>query len=173
MPELAEAEARRRFTAARVARLATVDAAGRPHQVPVVCVTVSAEATGAADRIVTAVDHKPKTTARLKRLRNIAAHPAVCLLADAYDEDWDHLWWVRADGEASILTPGAADPAVRQAHARAVGLLCAKYPQYRDDPPAGPVIAVTVRRWSGWQARAEPSGRRTPCTPVVPETHEE
>ncbi|MFD9093681.1 TIGR03668 family PPOX class F420-dependent oxidoreductase [Streptomyces collinus] len=178
MPQLAEAEARRRFTAARVARLATVDAAGRPHQVPVVfagCHLEGAEGPpgGAADRIVTAVDHKPKTGARLKRLRNIAAHPAVCLLADAYDEDWDVLWWVRADGEARVLTPGAADPAVRQAHARAVGLLCAKYPQYRDDPPTGPVIAVTVRRWSGWQARADPVGHRTPCTPVVPETHEE
>ncbi|WP_333777411.1 TIGR03668 family PPOX class F420-dependent oxidoreductase [Streptomyces sp. IBSBF 3136] len=178
MPELAEAEARRRFTAARVARLATVDAAGRPHQVPVVFAGYTPEGTegtlsGAAGRIVTAVDHKPKTTARLRRLRNIAAHPAVCLLADAYDEDWDQLWWVRADGEASVLTADAADPAVRQAHASAVGLLRAKYPQYRDHPPAGPVIAVTVRRWSGWQARAETSGRRTPCTPVVPETHGE
>ncbi|MGW2744982.1 TIGR03668 family PPOX class F420-dependent oxidoreductase [Streptomyces sp. NPDC001450] len=151
MPALATAEARRRFTAARVARLATVDAAGRPHQVPVVFARYTLDG---ADRLVTAVDHKPKTTARLKRLRNIAAHPAVCLLADAYDENWDHLWWVRADGEARVLPPDAADPAVRDAHATAVRLLREKYPQYRDHPPDGPVIAVTVRSWTGWEARA-------------------
>ncbi|MFF7124500.1 TIGR03668 family PPOX class F420-dependent oxidoreductase [Streptomyces sp. NPDC008240] len=151
MPALDAAEARRRFTAARVARLATVDAAGRPHQVPVVFARHTLEGT---DRLVTAIDHKPKTTARLKRLRNIAAHPAVCLLADAYDENWDHLWWVRADGEARVLPPGAADPAVREAHEAAVRLLCEKYPQYRDRPPDGPVIAVGVRSWTGWEARA-------------------
>ncbi|MFH8770236.1 TIGR03668 family PPOX class F420-dependent oxidoreductase [Streptomyces sp. NPDC085866] len=151
MPALDEAEARRRFTAARVARLATVDAAGRPHQVPVVFARHTLDGT---DRLVTAVDHKPKSTARLKRLRNIAAHPAVCLLADAYDENWDHLWWVRADGEARVLPPDAADPAVRDAHETAVRLLREKYPQYRDDPPDGPVIAVGVRSWTGWEARA-------------------
>ncbi|MFF5016442.1 TIGR03668 family PPOX class F420-dependent oxidoreductase [Streptomyces sp. NPDC001165] len=151
MPALNAAEARRRFTAARVARLATVDAAGRPHQVPVV---FARHTLGGTDRLVTAVDHKPKTTARLKRLRNIAAHPAVCLLADAYDENWDHLWWVRADGEASVLPPDAPDPAVREAHETAVRLLREKYPQYRDHPPHGPVIAVSVRSWTGWEARA-------------------
>ncbi|MFF7970901.1 TIGR03668 family PPOX class F420-dependent oxidoreductase [Streptomyces sp. NPDC007905] len=155
MPELAEAEARRRFTAARVARLATVDAAGRPHQVPVVFAWHLLEGT---EQLVTAVDHKPKTTTRLKRLRNIAAHAPVCLLVDAYDENWDHLWWARADGDARILPPDASDPAVRRAHEAAVGLLCEKYPQYRDTPPAGPVIAVTVGRWSGWQAREEIPG---------------
>ena len=172
MPELAEGEARRRFTAARVARLATVDEAGRPHQVPVVFARYTRDGT---DRLVTAVDLKPKTTTRLKRLRNIAVHRSVCLLADAYDEDWDQLWWVRADGEARILRPDAADPAVRHAHQAAVALLCEKYPQYREQPPAGPVIAVTVRRWTGWEAR--PHGPRpsatTPCTPVVPEGHAE
>lgn len=151
MPALEAAEARRRFTAARVARLATVDAAGRPHQVPVVFALHALDGT---DRLVTAVDHKPKTTARLKRLRNIAAHPAVCLLADAYDENWDHLWWVRADGEARVLPPDAADPAVRDARETAVRLLCEKYPQYRNHPPDGPVIAVGVRSWAGWEARA-------------------
>ncbi|MFJ9815720.1 TIGR03668 family PPOX class F420-dependent oxidoreductase [Streptomyces sp. NPDC101151] len=152
MPELAEAEARDRFTAARVARLATVDPAGRPHQVPVVFARRTLDG---ADGLVTAVDHKPKTTTRLQRLRNIAAHPAVCLLADAYDENWDHLWWVRADGEARILPPDAADPAAHRAYGTAVALLCEKYPQYRDHPPGGPVIAVTVRRWTGWQARTQ------------------
>ncbi|RPE39415.1 PPOX class probable F420-dependent enzyme [Streptomyces sp. Ag109_O5-1] len=136
MPELAEAEARRRFAAARVARLATVDGTGRPHLVPVVFARYG------ADGIVTAVDHKPKTTPRLKRLRNIAAQPSVCLLVDAYDENWDRLWWVRADGEARVVP---ADVIV-------VGPLCEKYPQYRERPPGGAVILVTVSRWTGWQA---------------------
>jgi PPOX class probable F420-dependent enzyme len=145
---MAADEARRRFTAARVARLATVDEAGRPHLVPVVFAVRAGAWEGRADGIVTAVDGKPKTTTRLKRLRNIAAHPAVCLLVDAYGEDWDWLWWARADGEARVLGADAADPAVRAA----LGWLGDKYAQYRDRPPAGPVVAVTVLRWSGWRA---------------------
>ncbi|MFE2067900.1 TIGR03668 family PPOX class F420-dependent oxidoreductase [Streptomyces sp. NPDC059467] len=140
MPELDGAEARRRFAAARVARLATVDGTGRPHLVPVVFARYG------ADGIVTAVDHKPKTTPRLKRLRNIAAQPSVCLLVDAYDENWDRLWWVRADGEARVVP---ADVTV-------VGPLCEKYPQYRERPPNGAVVLVTVSRWTGW--RAAPDG---------------
>jgi PPOX class probable F420-dependent enzyme len=96
------------------------------------------------------VDHKPKSTARLQRLRNIQAHPRVALLADHYADDWTRLWWVRADGEAAVL--GAAAEA-----AGAVGplrLLAARYPQYAARPPAGPVIAVRVDRWTGWAAAA-------------------
>lgn len=145
MPALDEGEARRRFAAARVARLATVDEDGRPHLVPVVFAADG-------DRIVTAVDHKPKETPRLKRLRNIAAHPAVSLLADVYDEDWDRLWWVRADGAAHTVPPGTADPAARAEHTAGIALLRRKYPQYADRPPHGPVVVVTVARWTGWSA---------------------
>ncbi|MFF3462453.1 TIGR03668 family PPOX class F420-dependent oxidoreductase [Streptomyces sp. NPDC001984] len=150
MPEITADEARRRFTAARVARLATVDTTGRPHLVPVVF------ARQGADGLVTAVDRKPKTTTRLKRLRNIAAHPSVCLLVDAYDEDWNQLWWVRADGDARVVAadrPSAADPTASEEQSAALALLRAKYPQYRDHPPTGPVVAVTVLRWTGWAAR--------------------
>jgi PPOX class probable F420-dependent enzyme len=138
VPELGEGEARRRFAEARVARLATVDEAGRPHLVPVVF------ARHGADGIVTAVDHKPKTTPRLKRLRNIAAQPSVSLLVDAYDENWDHLWWVRADGDARVIPADAA----------LIEPLREKYAQYRERPPSGAVIFVTVSRWTGWQATA-------------------
>jgi PPOX class probable F420-dependent enzyme len=138
-----EEEARRRFVAARVARLATVDAEGRPHLVPLVFAARGGE-------IVTAVDHKPKRSPRLRRLRNIAAHPAVCLLVDAYDEDWERLWWVRADGDARVLPPGTQDE-----YTAAIDLLREKYAQYRQRPPDGPVIAVTVHRWHGWSATPE------------------
>ncbi|MFF7886759.1 TIGR03668 family PPOX class F420-dependent oxidoreductase [Streptomyces sp. NPDC020794] len=140
MPDMDEEEARRRFMAARVARLATVDDEGHPHLVPLVFATHGGE-------IVTAVDHKPKRSRRLRRLRNIAAHPAVCLLVDAYDEDWDRLWWVRADGDARVLPPGTQDE-----YTAAIALLREKYAQYRQRPPDGPVIAVTVHRWHGWRA---------------------
>ncbi len=132
-----EAEARRRFAAARVARLATVGAGGAPHLVPVTFVV-------RGDTVAIAVDHKPKTTTELRRLRNIEANPRVCLLADDYDEDWDRLWWVRADGTARVLRDaGRAEPA---------GLLAAKYPQYAGRPPGGPVILVDVTAWRGWAA---------------------
>jgi PPOX class probable F420-dependent enzyme len=132
-------EARRRFAAARIARLATVDADGRPHLVPLVFAVTG-------ETIYSAVDHKPKRTTALRRLANVAANPRVALLVDRYDEDWTALWWVRADGAARVL-----DPAVPEA-AQAVALLAERYAQYRERPPGGPVLAVDVTRWSGWAA---------------------
>lgn len=132
-------ESRRRFEAARVARLATSDAHGRPHAVPV---TFALD----GDTLYFAVDHKPKRTYDLRRLRNIGENPQVALLADHYADDWPTLWWVRADGRAAVI-----DDAPRRSHALA--LLTAKYPQYRERPPEGPVVAVTVTRWSGWSYR--------------------
>ena len=123
-----------------MARLATVGAAGQPHLVPV---TFAVD----GDRIYTAVDAKPKTTANLRRLRNIAANPRVALLADHYAEDWTRLWWVRADGLASLLDQPADMAAPLQ-------LLAARYPQDRASPPPGPVIDVQVTRWTGWTATA-------------------
>ena len=128
-------EARRRFAAARVARLATVRPAGGPHLVPV---TFAVD----ADRVYSAVDAKPKTTRRLTRLANIAAEPRVSLLADHWAEEWSQLWWVRADGTARVVD---TDP-------HGIALLRARYAQYADDPPAGPVIIVDVDAWTGWAA---------------------
>jgi PPOX class probable F420-dependent enzyme len=140
---LPEFQARQLLAAARVARLASVDQASRPHIVPVTFVLDG-------DRIYSAVDAKPKTTRSLQRLRNIRANPRVALLADHYDEDWTALWWVRADGHAQIVE----EP--RQM-ARPVELLTARYAQYRETPPTGPVIAVRVDRWSGWAGSAAAS----------------
>jgi PPOX class probable F420-dependent enzyme len=133
---LSPGETRQRLVSARVARLATVSAAGQPHLVPV---TFAAD----GDTIHIAIDHKPKNTTRLKRLANIAANPKVSLLADHYADDWTQLWWARADGEATVLTglPDTQPP---------IALLAARYPQYRSTPPAGPVIAITVTTWTGW-----------------------
>ena len=119
---------------ARVARLATVDPQGRPHVVPI-CFVLD------GDTLYTAVDEKPKRTRALQRLRNIEANPNVEVLVDRYEEDWSRLWWVRLRGTARIVD----DP-------RAVELLAAKYPQYRDRPPSGPVIAVTIEERVEWKA---------------------
>jgi PPOX class probable F420-dependent enzyme len=133
---LPEETARERLTSAPVVRLATTDGTGRPH---LVVVTFAIE----GDHIFTAVDAKPKRTRDLKRLRNIRAEPRVAVLADHYEDDWTHLWWVRADATAEIIE----DPA---AMARPISLLRERYRQYREAPPEGPVIALTVERWTGW-----------------------
>jgi PPOX class probable F420-dependent enzyme len=133
------AEARALFASTRVARLATCDAGGQPHLVPI---TFALD----GEVIVTAVDHKPKRTTALRRLANIAANSRVSVLADHYEDDWSRLWWVRADGTAAVVEPEA--PAYRDAVAR----LAERYEQYRERPPEGPAIAITVSRWSGWRA---------------------
>jgi PPOX class probable F420-dependent enzyme len=133
--------ARGLFAAARVARLATVGTAGRPHLVPIVFAV-------AGDVVYSAVDAKPKRTTALRRLENVRRNPRVALLADHYDDsDWDALWWVRADGAGTVHEPG------ERAAVHAVELLKERYPQHRAEPPEGPVLTVDVTRWSGWSAR--------------------
>ncbi|HLS13889.1 MAG TPA: TIGR03668 family PPOX class F420-dependent oxidoreductase [Beutenbergiaceae bacterium] len=130
-------ECRRRFATAPRAHLATIRSDGpAPHLVPVTF-AVSGE------RIVVAVDHKPKRTSQLQRLRNIEANPRVSFLADHYSPDWSQLWWVRADAHAQVVHDGGA-------HQEAIAHLCRRYSQYRERPPAGPVIVATVTAWRGW-----------------------
>lgn len=138
--KLDDAEAHRRFALARVARLATADLDGQPHLVPVVFAVVNGT-------VYSAVDAKPKSTTDLRRLANVRANPRVSLLVDHYaDDDWATLWWVRADGVARVLT------ADEEEGVEAVDALAARYAQYREQRPGGPVLAVDVRNWSGWSA---------------------
>jgi PPOX class probable F420-dependent enzyme len=129
-------EARRRFAAARVARLASVDAHGRPHLVPIVFVLSD-------ETIYSVIDAKPKRTVALRRLENVRANPLVSVLADHYEEDWRELWWARADGSARVIE--LVQPEAR----RAVELLTARYPHQR---AVGPVLAIDVESWRGWSA---------------------
>jgi PPOX class probable F420-dependent enzyme len=131
------AEARDRFARSRVLRLATVGADGRPHLVP--C-TFAIDGSG---RVVIGVDNKPKTSAKLRRLRNITENPRVSLLADRYADDWQQLWWVRADGTAVIERTG-------EEHAEHWNQLRRKYPQYGGQTLDGPMILVNVESWVGW-----------------------
>jgi PPOX class probable F420-dependent enzyme len=127
---------RDRVREARVARLATVDAAGRPHLVPI-CFALEGET------LYSAVDEKPKRSQRLKRLANIRGHPHVSVIVDHYEEDWSRLWWVRMDGTANVLDEGTE-------REHGLALLRAKYQQYQAEPPNGPIIAVRIDRWRGW-----------------------
>lgn len=119
-------------------RLATIDSEGRPNAVPI-CFALDAAV------IYSAVDAKPKRSRGLKRLANIEAHPDVSILVDRYEDDWTRLWWIVAEGVAEVVSEG-------RRMADAIDLLVEKYPQYRVARPAGPVIAVSVRRWKSWSA---------------------
>jgi PPOX class probable F420-dependent enzyme len=131
------AEARDRFISSRVLRLATVGHDGQPHLVP--C-TFAVDDSG---RVAIGIDNKPKASANLRRLRNVAENPRVSLLVDHYAEDWARLWWVRADATATIERSGLE-------HAEHWGQLRTKYPQYEGQVLDGPVILVTVESWTGW-----------------------
>lgn len=139
MASLDRATCRTRLSASRVAHLATVTTAGLPHVVP--CCFVLAD-----DAIYSVVDGKPKSTMALKRLDNIRATPAASLVADHYDDDWRQLWWVRADGPATVVDPvGAAAE-----RSTALALLADKYDQYRADTPEGPLLRIDVTDLTGW-----------------------
>jgi PPOX class probable F420-dependent enzyme len=125
----------------RVARLATVDARGRPHAVPV-CYAL------AGGVIYTPVDEKPKRGGELQRTRNIGANPQVCLVVDHYEEDWSRLTWLQVRGVASMVD----DVAER---GRALAALRARYQQYATMKlEARPLIRITPERVVGWTARS-------------------
>ncbi len=130
------AELRRRFASSPVARLSTVRPDGGPHVVPIVFALV-------ADTVFSAVDAKPKRSTYLQRLANVRSEPRCALLVDHYEDDWRRLWWVRADGAGEVVdTPATGHPGIRA--------LAKRFPQYRDEPPSGPLLVVTVARWTGW-----------------------
>ncbi len=125
---------------ARVGRLATADAAGRPLVVPVCFVFEG-------DVLYSAVDDKPKRTRQLRRLRNIAENPQVALVVDEWSEDWSRLRWVIVEGGADVLRSGAD-------FSHAIDLLGAKYPQYRamDLRTDGAVVRLRAERILAWRA---------------------
>ncbi len=144
MPPLTESQARF-FADARVARLATADADGGPHAIPV-CFAYDGQ------HIYIVLDWKPKTAelTRLRRVRNILSNPQAALLVDHYDEDWQSLRYILVSCQAQLLT-GDEDEA-----ARAVILLREKYPQYRRmDLDGNPVIKLTPQRFTPWSYAGE------------------
>ncbi len=132
-------ERQRRFLeASRVGHLATADAMGAPHLIPV-CY--------AADEgtLYITVDEKPKRRdIPLKRVRNILDNPQAAFIVDRYDDDWSRLGWVMLRGPAEILASGPE-------HDRAQALIVARYPQLRAMHIAElPVIALRIARATDW-----------------------
>ena len=119
-----------------MARLATTDTDGRPHLVPIVFALEG-------DTLYSAVDRKPKRSQRLRRIENARARPHVTILVDHYEDDWTRLWWIRLRGRARVLDRG-------EEREHALTLLSKKYPQYRAEPPEGPVLAVDVSEVREW-----------------------
>jgi PPOX class probable F420-dependent enzyme len=126
------------LAAARIARLGTVDGDGAVRLVPVCFAVVEGF-------VVSAIDHKPKRTGQLRRLDDMRASGAATILVDHYDEDWSTLWWVRVRGRAEVLTDGPDRD-------HALDALVAKYPQYREQRPAGAVWRVAIDELRWWRA---------------------
>lgn len=122
-----------RVSEARVARVATLDDRSRSHLVPIVFVLDGST-------IYSSTDETPR---RAKRLRNIERDPTVVVLVDHYEEDWTNVWWVRLRGRGRVVECGPE-------YDRARRLLAEKYPQYKGDPPPGPIMAIDIGEWRGW-----------------------
>jgi len=140
-------EARLFAAAHRVGRLATADAAGRPHLVPI-CYAVD------GDSLYFVVDEKPKRSRTgLRRLRNLAANPRAAVLVDEYDEDWSRLAYLLLEGRAETVGD-------RREYERALSLLRARYPQYRDmrlEFETHPMVRIRIERAHVWRARWVPA----------------
>ncbi len=125
----------------RVARLATVDAQGQPHVVPIVYAFDG-------KRLYTPLDAKPKRVdvRQLQRVKNIQVNPQVAVVIDDYTEDWQQLAWVQLRGTAKVVEEGAE-------RSTGMALLAAKYPQYQTRPlDDWPIIAVTPQHIRGWRS---------------------
>lgn len=143
-PILADAE-RAFLETARRAVLVTIALDGRARPVPI-CFALDAQ----RPLLYTPIDEKPKAVddpSRLARVRDVERDPRVAVLVDRWDEDWNGLAWLRAQGRAALLRPedGAAE------HAVAITELCAKYPQYAShDLESRPVIRIAIERATSW-----------------------
>lgn len=125
---------------APLGRMATADAEGRPHVVPI-CFALAGE------QVVTPLDEKPQSVAPrdLRRVRDLRANPRVALIVDHWASDWDDLGWVQLRGSADLLDPGGPG------HADAVAALRQKYEQYAnhglEELPAIRIEPGSVRSW--------------------------
>ena len=119
---------------ARVARLALLDEEDLPRVLPVTFALFE----GA---VWSAIDQKPKRSAEPARVRRLRRRPEAALLADRYDDDWSRLAWVELRGPVSVEPLGPALEALE-----------AKYPQYLEQPPPGPLLRLAPRRCACWRA---------------------
>ena len=144
MPKLSEPTIAERLDHWPIARLASISADGRPHQVPIVFAR-------SRERLWSPVDGKPKSGIELARVKNVRERPRVSLLLDEYSADWTRLWWIAIDADARVLRP---EPQ-RDAFDAALRALREKYPQYESVPlvPEPPTLLefrpTRIRSWCG------------------------
>lgn len=108
----------------RVARVATVGAAGVPHLVPV-CQTLH------GGKIYFASGKKAR------KVLNLRVNPRLALTIDLYSDDWDQIQGVMVQGTARVIERGARFRSLRRR-------LYAKYPQYPREAALGESDSVIV-----------------------------
>lgn len=118
---------------ARVARLATVDAHGLPHNVPICPLLENGKIYFGSD-------------AGAKKTRNIAANPNVALVMDDYTEAWSNLH--------GILVHGRARKVDRKTFRAIRRKIYAKYLQFESVAPLeegkAVIFEVTLRKKFSW-----------------------
>ena len=80
----------------------------------------------------------------LARVRWARARPRAAMTVDRYGDDWSALAWVQALGTVRVLD-------VEDAPAELAALV-ARYSQYRDQTPRGPVLVLVPDRLLWWRA---------------------
>lgn len=117
----------------RVARLATADASGQPHNVPI-CPLLD------RDRIYVGSE------ASAKKVRNIEANPRVAIVFDDYTEAWSYLRGIMIQGVARVVKP----PEFRRLRKK----IYAKYLMYESMAALGDddsvILEITPRRKFSW-----------------------
>ncbi|HEY7454771.1 MAG TPA: pyridoxamine 5'-phosphate oxidase family protein [Thermoleophilaceae bacterium] len=131
--------ARRLLDEERVARLAYVDDNERPRVLPVTFAL-------SGNAVWSAIDEKPKRPGEPARVRYLRRRPEAALVVDEYSDDWSRLAWVQLLGRVTVL------PADEPLAADALAALAAKYEQYADRTPPGPLLRLDVERALQWRA---------------------
>lgn len=119
---------------ARVARLALLDEEDLPRVLPVTFAVWEGE-------VWSAIDQKPKRAGEPARVRRLRRRPEAALLVDRYDDDWSRLAWLELRGPVSVEPLGPA-----------LDALIAKYPQYSEARPQGPLLRLVPERFASWRA---------------------
>jgi PPOX class probable F420-dependent enzyme len=125
---------------ARVARLGLLDEEGAPRVLPVTFAVAEA-------RIWSAIDQKPKGPNEPARVRFLRRDPRAALTVDQYSDDWEELAWVQVLGRVEVLEISEAGSGL--------DALSAKYAQYREEAPPGPVLALEPERGLCWRAAGD------------------
>jgi PPOX class probable F420-dependent enzyme len=118
----------------RVARLALLDEEDLPRLLPVTFAVWEGE-------VWSAIDQKPKRAGEPARVRRLRRRPEAALLVDRYDDDWSRLAWLELRGPVSVEPLGPA-----------LDALVAKYPQYSEARPQGPLLRLAPERFASWRA---------------------